>query len=241
VGIGPWQAIVDCGDRTLAVIGSRNQAQIDVNAGGAAARTDVLWADIDPDAGTWTGNIYAAGQEIGRLGVLLATINVPAGANTSAQMELYPGSSFGRRLLAVVARNTGGIQNANTWETALAGASTQAPNEGITVEPGQWYRVRYTAIAVVSESGSSLEGRIGVGYRPVGAPQASAAMGRGANISYRALGASRAAEVEWLFQPTLRQTVIFEGRIWAHISGTYRCGTGGGHGDYTVLTVEDLS
>jgi hypothetical protein len=244
VGVGPWLGIVDCGDRTLAVVGAREEQQQDVPAGGAQPRTDVLWADIDTDAGTWQGRLYPAGGEAGRLGVLLATIVVPAGANSAAQMELIPGPTGGGAgggLLAMAVRNAGGLQNANTWETALGFAS--CPTEPVMLQPGRWYRVRFSSTSVTAESGSSLEGRIGVGSRPEGQPQSAAILGRAAIISYRRLQAGQGASVEWIFQrpgnvPPGRY--IFEGRIWAHISGQYRMGTAVGHGDYVCCTIEDL-
>ena len=91
VGVGPWAAIVDCEDRTAAVIGSRETQAIDVPAGGGAARTDVLWADIDVDAGLWQGALYPASGIAGRAGVELGRIIVPGGANASSQFELIQG------------------------------------------------------------------------------------------------------------------------------------------------------
>lgn len=92
VNIGRWSAIVDAGDGTKGVIGSRDAAPIAIPAGGASVRTDVIWADIDPDAGTWTLDLYTPAQAAGRAGVSLGTVTVPPGANSSAAMDLRPGS-----------------------------------------------------------------------------------------------------------------------------------------------------
>jgi hypothetical protein len=92
VTIGPWQAVVDCGDGTRAVIGSRASATFNETAGGASARADVLWADISPDNATWTVSLITEAAMAGRTGVFLGLILVPASASTSAAMDLRPGN-----------------------------------------------------------------------------------------------------------------------------------------------------
>lgn len=82
---GGWFGVADCNDGTACVIGSRSQLSILVAAGGGASRTDYLWADINPDAGTWSLTLLTAAQLPGRYGLLLGAIYVPAGANTSSQ------------------------------------------------------------------------------------------------------------------------------------------------------------
>jgi len=245
VGVGPWLGIVSCGDRTLAVVGARDEQQQDVPAGGAQPRTDVLWADIDPDAGTWQGRLYPAGGEAGRLGVLLATIAVPAGANSAAQMELIPGPAGGGAgggLLSYTVNNAAGNRNnVYTWEQATGFAAVVS--NPVDLLPGRWYRIRIFATSVTWESGTSLECRIGVGSRQATQAQNAALMMRGANISFRGNGRTSFGSCEHIFQrpPGLPvQSYLFEGRIWAHISGTYRMGSNSGHGDYVSLSVEDL-
>jgi hypothetical protein len=92
VRMGPWVAIVDCGDLTRGVIGTRDQQNIDVPAGGGATRTDIIWADIDPDGGLYSVALYPQSATVGRPGVALGSIVVPAGANTAAAMDLRPGA-----------------------------------------------------------------------------------------------------------------------------------------------------
>lgn len=95
VQMGRWLAIAEAGDGTLAVIGSRDSALFGVAAGGSAARTDVVWADIDPEDATWELGIYAPSQIIGRPGIRLGTITVPANASTAAAMTLQPSPVIG--------------------------------------------------------------------------------------------------------------------------------------------------
>lgn len=91
--IGPWLAIVDCGDGTKAVIGSRAAQVIDETAGGGSARTDVVWADISPDAATYTISIISEAAMVGRAGCFLGLIVVPSGANVASAMDLRPGAA----------------------------------------------------------------------------------------------------------------------------------------------------
>jgi hypothetical protein len=93
VTMGPWSAIADCGDGTKAVIGSRASATFNETAGGASARADVVWADINPDNATWTVSLITEAAMTGRSGVFLGLILVPASASTSAAMDLRPGNS----------------------------------------------------------------------------------------------------------------------------------------------------
>jgi len=91
--IGPWMAIADCGDGTKAVIGSRTTQTIDETAGGGSARADVVWADISPDAATYTIGLITEAAMAGRSGVFLGLVLVPAGANSAAAMDLRPGGA----------------------------------------------------------------------------------------------------------------------------------------------------
>jgi hypothetical protein len=91
--IGAWAAVVDCGDGTKAVIGSRATTSIDISAGGGSARADVLWADINPDAATYQVGIITEAAMAGRAGVYLGLILVPAGAGTSAACDPHPANA----------------------------------------------------------------------------------------------------------------------------------------------------
>jgi hypothetical protein len=92
VSIGPWLAIVDCGDGTSAVIGNTASASINETAGGASQRTDVLWADINPDGTSQWSLSWLPSPVSGRTGVALGTAVVPASAATAAAMTFTPGS-----------------------------------------------------------------------------------------------------------------------------------------------------
>jgi len=96
ITMGPWSAIADCGDGTRAVIGSRASTTFNETAGGASARADVVWADINPDNATWTIALISEAAMAGRSGVFLGLILVPASVSTSAAMDLRPGNA--RRL-----------------------------------------------------------------------------------------------------------------------------------------------
>jgi len=82
VQISAFQAVVDCGDGTSAVVASHDPVTVTANAGpGSGTRTDVAWCDIDPDAATWTINIIDEPSTVGRLGQRLGGWTVPSGAN----------------------------------------------------------------------------------------------------------------------------------------------------------------
>lgn len=83
-----WLALADCGDATVAVLTSPVPMTADAVAGGAEARDDELWALIsDLDAAVFRLSVERPG---GHTGVRLGTVRVPAGASSSADMELIP-------------------------------------------------------------------------------------------------------------------------------------------------------
>jgi len=83
-----WLAVASCEDGTQCVVGSRQMQYVQVAAGPATGtRTDYLWCDVNPDAGTWTLRVISQAQTIGRNGVSLARIDVPAGANLSTHLQ----------------------------------------------------------------------------------------------------------------------------------------------------------
>jgi hypothetical protein len=84
-----WLAIADCGDETVAVLASPLGMDVSADVGGGEDRTDELWAEVlDPEAATFRLNVHPPGDN--PLGVLLATIEVPAGATDIADMTLVP-------------------------------------------------------------------------------------------------------------------------------------------------------
>jgi hypothetical protein len=93
VNVGPWLALVGVPDGTTAVIGNRDASVMPVLAGGSAARTETLWADINADGATW-GPLQVLGSAalVGRTGVALGTITTPANANAASAMTFTPGA-----------------------------------------------------------------------------------------------------------------------------------------------------
>jgi hypothetical protein len=90
VNLGPWLALVNAGDGTTAVIGDRTARVLPVVAGGAAARSETLWADVDADAADWHTHVLTAPELVGRTGLALGTIDTPANANAASALVLTP-------------------------------------------------------------------------------------------------------------------------------------------------------
>jgi hypothetical protein len=84
-----WVAVGSCGDGTTAVLASSLAMTVPGSPGGAAVRTDELWAIIsDPDSATWQFVIQPQG--LGGNGVRLANITVPANSTDSSTWTLTP-------------------------------------------------------------------------------------------------------------------------------------------------------
>jgi hypothetical protein len=129
VNISAWSALVDCGDGTRAVIGSRTAQTITETAGGASPRTDYIWADLSVDPGTWSASIVTSIPA--RTGVLLGTITVPASAATAAAMTFSSGAlASGMRQLTASPSLTG------SYQTVLSVPISQA---GLWRVSGQWF------------------------------------------------------------------------------------------------------
>jgi len=92
VNIAPgWLAVANCADATLAVIGSRIGMSVTVPAGPpTGSATYYIWADVNPDAATFTLSVITPAQASGRAGVQIGTVVAPAGSNTAAAMTLTP-------------------------------------------------------------------------------------------------------------------------------------------------------
>src|SRR5215475_7348349 len=84
-----WMAVVPCGDGTVAVAVGQIAVQVQAAAGGASARTDDLQVTApNPDtAGVWQLAVVPHNTPGG---VLLATIDVPANATSSAGFVFHP-------------------------------------------------------------------------------------------------------------------------------------------------------
>lgn len=80
-----WLAIASADDGTNAVVGSRQTHTLTVPGGGSAQQIYHVWIDTDPDNGRWYMNLVPQGATIGRAGVSIGRITVPAGANLASQ------------------------------------------------------------------------------------------------------------------------------------------------------------
>jgi len=86
-----WLAVADAGDGTSMVTGSAAPASVNAIPGTAGtARNDVIWCDVFTDSGRWVLGVLFASDTIGRPGVQLGTVHVPAGATTADTMSVTP-------------------------------------------------------------------------------------------------------------------------------------------------------
>ena len=85
-----WLALADCGDGTIAVLTSPVAVEVQALPGDDDAdRTDELWAVIiDPEAAQFRLAVLAADDD--RQGVMLGTVEVPAGAQAAEDMTFTP-------------------------------------------------------------------------------------------------------------------------------------------------------
>lgn len=122
-----WLALADCGDTTLAAIGSRVQQTVAASPGDpGAVRNDVLWADINPTTGAYSLVIIPASSVSGRLGIQLASITVPANANLASAMTLTPLPVTVGNLVRAYHVDGTTISNFTT-EVDIPGATMQVP------------------------------------------------------------------------------------------------------------------
>ncbi len=86
-----WLGVANCGDATVAVVGSRTTLTVPVPAGPATGTaTYYVWCDVNPDAATWQLSVITPADAVGRPGIQLATVVVPANANLASQMTITP-------------------------------------------------------------------------------------------------------------------------------------------------------
>jgi hypothetical protein len=247
--LGGWVGVADCGDRTSAVVASAIDHTVQGIAGPpVASRTDVLWCDVFPDDGTWELRVIQGGGVVGRPGVPLATITVPAGANSATAMQITPvDATLERRLVGWQAGNFGYVEgfgwNDNSWAAAAGMQLTCGP---WTMEPGEWYRVKFDIMhAAPWLDANSLESaRIGVGYRLANQLPAQSVLGRSASIEWSALNRPTSASVEWIFRYELNYPPNTQwradGRIWSPTNRWYQLGMVSNEGHNAFLSVEDL-
>jgi hypothetical protein len=144
VSIAPgWLGVANCGDGTLAVVGSGATLTVDVPAGPATgSATYYLWCDVDPDGATWTINVITPADATGRPGIQLGTVVAPAGANLASQMTITNAPvTFGQfEGITLNTKQTGGkaylyaTQNGMLWVQSLlqgaGGAAVLSLNDG---------------------------------------------------------------------------------------------------------------
>jgi len=249
---GGWVGVASCNDLTSAVIGSRDELIVQARPGPATdSRTDYVWADTNPDDGTFELRVIGPAEVAGRPGIPLATIAAPANSNTAAAMTLRPvDAAIERRLMSYRGQNNTNVYSSTSFPASVAQGLDSDP---VLMEPGQWYRVRYTTASAQlwSASGNFRENgecRIGIGYRTAGQLPTAAGLARDAafNFSYvqGVTPGYQAAQVEWVFRHAIndaRFERVFSGRMWALLPGTqFRVNGTGLTGQPQTLTVEDI-
>jgi hypothetical protein len=233
-----WSAVVNCGDSTSAVVGSRVDETVTGTAGPATgSRTDLIWCDVSPDNATWTLSVITSPPAGGRTGLALATLTVPAGANLASQFTITPGDPLlERRIVASWFGSDTFGHTGNTWASVGYVAKATA-----WAMPGRWYRVRFTAASPAATAGA-LAHWIGVGWQAPGSPDTGATLGRAQAVAYTALNVAQQASCDWTFQipgnaaPVQRQ---YSGRMWINGSGTVVLSSNAGS-PVLELTVEDM-
>ena len=240
---GGWLGVASCGDRSSAVVGSREDHVVMATPGPGAGqpRQDLVWCDTNPDEGTWELRVIPATDAPGRPGIPLVEITAPAGSNLASQMNLVAvDASIERRLMAFYGwAGAAGERGDTTWQGAAVGGEIDAPP--CLNEPGQWYRVRATWQSLQWRSGSR-SGRIGVGYRTTGQPASTAVLARSSAVSYPN-NDPQAHSVEWTFRHSKNGALVsrvFSTRIWSVGAGTYALSAVLGQGDGVQITVEDI-
>ena len=128
---GGWVGVASCQDLTSAVVGSRDELVVQANPGpGTGSRDDVIWCDTNPDEGTWQLSVMTRAQAVGRSGIPLASIVVPANANVAAQMNITPvDAAIDRRLLSYTTMGApgGADYTATSWVGAVDRGVTSVP------------------------------------------------------------------------------------------------------------------
>jgi hypothetical protein len=126
-----WLAVASCGDSTCAVISSRVALAVNVPAGPASGTTtSYIWADVNPDAATYTINVITPAQAAGRSGVQLGTVVANAGNNLASQMTITPvPASFGNFVgLTIATPTTGGTAYVTATKAGALYVSSKTPN-----------------------------------------------------------------------------------------------------------------
>ena len=249
---GGWVGVASCDDLTSGVIGTRDELVVQANPGPATgSRDDYVWADTNPDDGTFELRVITRAQAAGRSGIPLVNVTVPANANTSAAMTLRSvDAAIERRLMSYTWQNNAAVYSSTSFPASLGQSLDSA---AVMMEPGQWYRVRYTTAsaqlwAAPGNFRENGECRIGIGYRTAGQAPVAAGLARDAAINFSYVqGVTpgyQHAEVEWVFRHAIsdqRFERVFCGRMWALLNGCqFRVNGTGLTGQPQTLTVEDI-
>jgi hypothetical protein len=250
--VGGWVGVASCDDLTTAVIGTRDDLVVTANPGGAVdSRQDYVWADTYPDDGEFKLRVITRAQAAGRTGIPLVEVSVPPNANTAAAMTLRSvDASIERRLMAYNTKNDATVRLATNYQAAW---NYELASQEVTMEPGQWYRVRYqTASAQLVAAPNGLrengECRIGICYRTAGQGEANALLAREAAVNFSYVGGTtpgyQHAEVEWIFRHSItdqRFNRVFSGRLWGLFGGVqFRVNGSGLAGSPQMISVEDI-
>jgi hypothetical protein len=248
---GGWVGVASCDDLTSAVIGSREELVVQANPGPATgSRDDYVWADTNPDDGTFELRVITRAAAAGRSGIPLVSIAVPANVNTAAGMTLRSvDAAIERRLMSYTWQNNANVYSSTGFQNSLGQNLDSAE---VTMEPGQWYRVRYATgsaqlVSAPNNFRENGECRIGIGYRAAGQGPLTAVLAREAAINFSYVGGVtpgyQQAQVEWVFRHAIndvRFNRVFSGRMWGLLNGvTYRV-NGPLAGQQQMLTVEDI-
>ncbi len=236
---GGWLAVVDCGDGTSSVIASRTDSALTALVGPASgSRTDYIWADVQPDSGTWSLSVINATAAAGRTGIALASIVVPANATLVSQMTITPTDPLlERRLLGYSDRNETNVRTANAWNGAQDLCSCTVMNL-----PGRWYRVRFVAASPCMQTGGP-DMRASVGVCAGGSPLSTAVVQKTVAIPIISAGRPVSTICELTYQWPVGSAAAsrqWTSRLWITGSGSYRTALIVDQGMPLVLTVEDL-
>ena len=236
---GGWLALVDCGDGTTAVVGSRTDQVVTGLAGpGSGSRVDYIWADVQPDLATWTLSVINASAAAGRTGVAVATLTVPANATLASQFTIAA-TAIGateQRLLASVGTTDTGVRTATTWAAATTVITAPA-----TVQPNHYYRVRLITDSLMPLGAAAVAMRGGIGYRVAGAADTTSVLYRSATLAGTVNQPSLLA-VEYVFRHPPGSAAVarsFDGRFWVGGGSFQVCGRTDG-GAALTMSIEDL-
>jgi len=248
---GGWVGVASCDDLTSGVVGTRDEMGVTANPGpGTGSRDDVVWCDTNPDEGTFRLSVLTRAQAAGRSGIPLVWLTVPANANLASQMNIRPvDASVERRLMSYTSQSNTNVYTSLNYQAAVAQGLDSDP---VTMEPGQWYRVRYqtSSAQLVGASGGFRENgecRIGIGYRTAGQAPVTSVLAREAAFNFSFVGGVtpgyQQAQVEWTFRHSVtdsRFERVFTGRVWGAIQGLSFRVNGPTVGNPQFLTVEDV-